>query len=110
MAIGRNTLQAMVKQICSSAGIESETNHSLRATGATMLFDTNVSEKLIQEQLDIDRTFASLRLYECTSTLRFLCNFEVFQESPQLLIRRTHVLSSNGFNKKQNEALSKNMR
>ena len=109
MAIGRNTLQAMVKKICSSAGIESETNHSLRATGATMLFDTNVSEKLIQEQLE-NRTFASLRLYECISTLRFLCNFEVFQESPQLLIRRTHVLSSIGFNKKQNEALSKNMR
>ena len=30
-----------------------------------------------------------------------------FQKSPQLFIRKTHVLSSNGFNKKRNKAFSK---
>ena len=39
------------------------------------------------------------------------CDFSApktfFWKSPQLFIRRTRVLSSNGFNKKQNEAISK---
>ena len=41
---GKHTLNDMVKMICSQASIEGHfTNHSLRATGATQLFERNVS-------------------------------------------------------------------
>lgn len=66
MPVGRNMLQSMVKEICTSAGIECKTNHSLRATSAARLFDANVPEKLIQERTG-HRTLTSLRLYERTS-------------------------------------------
>ena len=47
---GKHTLNDMVKTMCSEAGIEGHfTNHSLRATGATQLFERNVPEKVIQE-------------------------------------------------------------
>lgn len=40
----------MVKDFCAFVGIEGKTNHSLRATNATRLFEpNNVPEKLIQE-------------------------------------------------------------
>lgn len=37
--IGRNVLNKMVSQMCENAGIEMKTNHSLRATGATRMFE-----------------------------------------------------------------------
>ena len=48
--VGHNTLASMVKNICSHIGVTGKTNHSLRATGATRLFEANVPEKLIQER------------------------------------------------------------
>ncbi len=47
-------------------GIVGKTNHSLRATGATRLFESNVPEKLIQERTG-HRTTDALRKYERTS-------------------------------------------
>ena len=40
-------------------------------------------------------------------TRPFLCNENVFQKSSRLFIRRSHVLSSDGFNEKRNEVASK---
>ena len=48
--VGRNVLATMMKKMCESVGIQGKTNHSLRATGATRLFEGNVPEKLIQER------------------------------------------------------------
>ena len=47
--VGRNTLASMVKNMCSHICVTGKTNHTLRATGATRLFEANVPEKLIQE-------------------------------------------------------------
>ena len=46
--IGKNSLGKMVKEICSNAG--HKTNHSLRATGVSDLFQAGVPEKIIKER------------------------------------------------------------
>ena len=61
---GKHTLNDMVKTMCAEAGIEGHfTNHSLRATGATQLFEKNVPEKIIQEFTG-HRSVKGLRQYE----------------------------------------------
>ena len=40
----------MVKNMCQAIGVTGKTNHSLRATGVSRMFATNVSHKLIQER------------------------------------------------------------
>ena len=61
---GKHTLNDMVKIMCSEAGIEGHfTNHSLRATGATQLFERSVPEKVIQEFTG-HRSVKGLRQYE----------------------------------------------
>ena len=46
--IGHNTLSKTVKRLCDSAGIGGfKTNHSLRVTSATRLFQSGVDEQLI---------------------------------------------------------------
>ena len=67
--VGRNTLASMVKNMCSQIGVTGKTNHSLRATGATRLFEANVPEKLIQERTGHKSTDA-LRRYERTSVVQ----------------------------------------
>ena len=47
--VGKNTLGAFVKTMCQKAGIENRSNHSLRATGTTCLFNAGVPEKIIQK-------------------------------------------------------------
>ena len=43
------TLQGLLKRMCQDGDIEGNfTNHSLRATGATALFDAGVPESVIQ--------------------------------------------------------------
>ena len=42
--IGRNVLASMVKRMFQEVGIDGKTNHSLRATGATRLFEANVQK------------------------------------------------------------------
>ena len=60
--IGQNALASMVKRMF---GVQGKTNHSLRATGATRLFEANVPEKLIQERTG-HKSVDALRLYEHT--------------------------------------------
>jgi hypothetical protein len=67
--LGRNTLQSMVKKICEEVGVQGKTNHSLRATGAARLFESNVPEKLVQERTG-HRSIEALRLYERTSLVQ----------------------------------------
>lgn len=48
---GRNTLGKFVKEICDKGNIDGhKTNHSLRATGVSDLFQAGVPEKLIQQR------------------------------------------------------------
>ena len=67
--VGRNTLASMVKSMCSQISVTGKTNYSLRATGATRLFEANVPEKLIEERTGHKSTDA-LRRYEHTSVIQ----------------------------------------
>ena len=60
------------EEICLQAGLSTEfTNHSLRAYGATSLFQVKVPEKLIQ-QCTGHKNLKALRHYECTSNCQLL--------------------------------------
>lgn len=68
--IGKNRLNEMLKEMCRDAGIVGNfTNHSLRAYGATSLFQAGCSEKLIQQRTG-HRSMEALRQYERTSDLQ----------------------------------------
>ena len=67
--IGRNILASMIQTMFQKIGISGKSNHSLRATGATRLFEANVPEKLIQERTG-HRSLGALRQYEHTSAAR----------------------------------------
>ena len=65
--VGRNTLAKMVKDICKEGQISgNKTNHSLRATGASELFQAGVPEKVIQERTG-HLSLSGLRHYERTT-------------------------------------------
>ena len=49
-AVGINKLQSVVREMCAKAGLPGHyTNHSLRATAATRLYNNNFDEQVIQE-------------------------------------------------------------
>ena len=57
----------MVQDMCSDAGIEGKkTNHSLRVSGASTLFEAGVPERVIQQRTG-HRSLLSLRMYERVS-------------------------------------------
>ena len=65
--VGKNTLNNKIKLMCERAKIVgNKTNHSLRATGATALFDSGIPEKVIQDRTG-HRSVEALRTYEHTS-------------------------------------------
>ena len=49
-AVGKNKLNTMVKTMCVTDGVLTKTNHSLRATAATEMFQASVPEKAIQKR------------------------------------------------------------
>ena len=65
--LGHNPLDSMVKEMCKAAGITGyKTNHSLRATTATRLFQAGVDEQLIMERTG-HRSLDGVRSYKRTS-------------------------------------------
>ena len=65
--MGKGKFGSMVKTMCAKAGITgNKTNHSLKATGATRMFESNVPEKIIQERTG-HRSVEALRTYQRTS-------------------------------------------
>ena len=61
-----------MKNMCEKAGVSGGyTNHSLRAYGATTLFQAYVPEKLIQQRTS-HRSLEALRQYERTSAAQLL--------------------------------------
>ena len=61
--LARNMLGSMVSKMCKMAGISGRTNHSLRVTGTSALYDASVPEKIIQNRTG-HRSLGGLRLYE----------------------------------------------
>ena len=73
---GENFLNNMVKDMCTEGGIDGKyTNHSLRATGASELFQSETSEHVIQ-QFTGHRSVQALRQYEniLTKQKQAACN------------------------------------
>ena len=65
--VGRNWLDSMLKKMCQEAGVLGKySNHSLRAGGATTIYQVGVLKKLIQERTG-HRSIDGLRRYEQTS-------------------------------------------
>ena len=65
--VGKNTLATMLRCMCCEAGIAGrKTNHSLRTTGASELFEAGVPEKMIQQRIG-HRSLDALRIYEHTT-------------------------------------------
>ena len=71
-------IQSLLKAMCADAGVEGNfTNHSLRATGATVLFDAGVPEAVIQKRtghksLDSLRTSSRNEMWRTSSHQRHL--------------------------------------
>ena len=59
-------LGSMVKDMFNEIGIGAKTNRSLRATGASIPFQSSVPEKIVQECTG-HRSLTALRLYERTT-------------------------------------------
>ena len=65
--VGINMLKNIVSELCAQSGIELYyTNHSLRATAITRMFNSGIPEKVIAETCG-HRSTKALRLYEHTS-------------------------------------------
>ena len=47
--VGKEKLRKFLSTMCKEAGIHGKTNHSLRAKGASAMFNTDVPEKLIRD-------------------------------------------------------------
>ena len=81
--IGRNKLAQMVPEMCRIGGISGhKSNHSLRATGATELYEAEVPEKIIQERTG-HRSFECLRMYERTSEKQHQAVSNILSSSSQ---------------------------
>lgn len=67
--LGHNPLAAVVKNMCSECGIVGhKTNHSLRATCATRLYEKGVDEQVIMERTG-HRSTKGVRSYKRTSSI-----------------------------------------
>ena len=65
--IGVHTLQRPVSELCKTAGVSGfKTNHSLRVTTATRLFQNGLDEQLIMERTG-HRSLDRVRGYKRTS-------------------------------------------
>ena len=85
--VGKNTLAGKIKKMCQLANVGgNKTNHSLRATGATSLYEKGVPEKIIQERTG-HRSLEALRVYEHTNAEQHLA------VSRMLSGRQTHYMT-----------------
>ena len=65
--LGHNTLRNTVARLCSSAGIQGyKTNHSLRATATSRLYQSGVEEQQVMERTG-HRSVEGVRSYKRTS-------------------------------------------
>lgn len=80
--VGRNRLNLMMKEMCKEAEFDkSFTNHSLRAYGATKMYQAKVPEKLIQQRTG-HRSLEGLRRYERNSVAQLVDISNVLSNDP----------------------------
>lgn len=82
--VGVVKLKTIVKDICRDSGFQGNfTNHSLRATGATTLFDAGVPEAIIQKRSGHKST-AALRMYERVTSEQELAVSNILQSQEKV--------------------------
>lgn len=68
--VGHNSITKIISRLCKSAGIGGyKTNHSLRATAATRLYESGVDEQMVMEVTG-HRSLEGVRSYKRTSGLQ----------------------------------------
>ena len=83
-AIGHHTLDNTVSRICKAAGIKGfKTNHSLRVTTATRLFQAGVDEQLIMERTGHHST-DGIRTYKRSSAQQQEAISDILSRSKKL--------------------------
>ena len=93
LPLGHNALENMVKKMCKRAGIDGfKTNHSLRATAATRLFQAGVDEQLIMERT-AHRSVDGVWSYKRTNQEQRLSLSDVMNLST-LESKRQHLMGS----------------
>ena len=81
-------LKGLLKKMCNDAHMEGNfTNHSLRATGATLLFDAGVPEMIVQKRtghksLDALRTYVRITPRQELEVAQILSNPTVVSSTP----------------------------
>lgn len=92
--MGHNTLTKVVKSLCDSCGIKGyKTNHSLRATCATRLYENGVDEQLIMERTG-HRSTRGVRSYKRTSDIHHY-NTSVVLDSRNILSQQQNLSTNN---------------
>ena len=85
--VGIQKIKTVVKDMCHDSGFQGNfTNHSLRATGATTLFDAGVPEAIIQKRSGHKST-AALRMYERVTSEQELVVSNILQSQEKLTYR-----------------------
>ena len=79
---GHNKLSSTVKHLCSKAGITGyETNHSLRATATSRLYQAGVDEQLVMERTG-HHSIQGVRSYKRTSDVQQQCLSDILNSKP----------------------------
>ena len=82
--LGHNTLSKTISRLCAAAGISGfKTNHSLRASTATRLYDSGIDEQLVMEQTG-HRSLPGVRSYKRTSTHHREALSDILNKVPKL--------------------------
>ena len=83
----------MAKEMCKAAGVEgNKANHSLRCSGVTSLYKSNIPEKLIQERSE-HCSLTALCAYEKPTAEQILETSKVLVPPPEKYsqIKRLHL-------------------
>ena len=92
--LGHNPLGNTVARMCRSAGISGfKTNHSLRATSTSRLYQSGVDEQLVMERTG-HRSVAGVRSYKRTSDQQREALSDILNGRKEPRIEQTHTISS----------------
>ena len=75
--------------MCSDAGMEEKTNHSLRVFGVTSLFAKQVPKKTVKERTG-HRSLTVLTMYECTSSAQHKAVSSILSRSKRIFEEELH--------------------
>lgn len=83
--LGHNSLTKTMSRMCSAAGITGfKTNHSLRATTATRLYQSGVDEQLVMERTG-HRSLEGVRSYKRTSDEQREALSDILNKKPKII-------------------------